>query len=153
MVMFRLVYYILTCHCAKMRQVQHVGEVHTALLLCELVPVGNGWMENSRGFILPPVWDPRSLMTGATSRANGRHTADLRGFQPFNLFELDVCSDDGTWHHGISWHCLDRPHWPVAQASRKAWKALPKLTLHSPIRKNQVLCAEFRRVDHRNTIN
>ena len=51
----------------------------------ELVPVGNGWMENSRGFILPPVWDPRSLMTGATFRANGRHTADLCTADSCNL--------------------------------------------------------------------
>ena len=96
MVMFRLVYYILTCHCAKMRQVQHVGEVHTALLLCELVPVGNGWMENSRGFILPPVWDPRSLMTGATFRANGRHTA--------NLCTADSCNLSAIIY--LNWMCV-----------------------------------------------
>ena len=47
-------------------------QVHTALLLCELVQAGNSWIEHSRGFILPPVWDPRSLMTGIRSHV-GMH--------------------------------------------------------------------------------
>ncbi|CAL1136847.1 unnamed protein product [Cladocopium goreaui] len=55
---------------------EHFTRVHTALLLCELVPVGNGWMENSRGFILPPVWDPRSLMTGKPQGMKSSAEAD-----------------------------------------------------------------------------
>ncbi|CAE7424040.1 mut-7 [Symbiodinium sp. CCMP2592] len=44
---------------------EHFRSVDTALLLCELLPVDGGlWVENSRGFILPSVWDPKTLMTG-----------------------------------------------------------------------------------------
>ncbi|CAJ1395610.1 unnamed protein product [Effrenium voratum] len=44
---------------------EHFGKVQSALLLCELMPSTDGlWVEHSRGFVLPPVWDPTSLMTG-----------------------------------------------------------------------------------------
>lgn len=53
-------------------------QVHTALLLCELVQAGNGWIEHSRGFILPPVWDPRSLMTGIWSHVGVWSDASIK---------------------------------------------------------------------------
>ena len=45
---------------------EHFRSVNTALLLCELLPLEGEdlWVENSRGFVLPPVWDPKTLMTG-----------------------------------------------------------------------------------------
>eukprot|EP00435_Cladocopium_sp_Y103_P073710 s223_g44.t2 len=56
---------------------EHFTRVHTALLLCELVPVGNGnWVENSRGFILPPVWDPRRVHVAVPQRLEEELTVD-----------------------------------------------------------------------------
>ena len=60
---------------------EHFRTVETALLLCELLPAEGGlWLENSRGFILPPVWDPKTLMTGGPqgmkSSAEGQHVYD-----------------------------------------------------------------------------
>ena len=67
-----------------------------------------------------------------------RRTVDLRGFQCLSIGCVSL------WcFYFVSWHCLDLPHQPVLQANRRAWKAVQKLTLHSPIHKNQVLCAEF----------
>ncbi|CAE7032995.1 mut-7 [Symbiodinium natans] len=57
---------------------EHFQSVDTALLLCELV-LAEGekdvWVERSRGFILPPVWDPKALMTGGPQGM--KNSADL----------------------------------------------------------------------------
>eukprot|EP00434_Breviolum_minutum_P018130 symbB.v1.2.015993.t1/scaffold1193.1/size133507/12 len=60
---------------------EHFARVHTALLLCELVQAGNGWIEHSRGFILPPVWDPRSLMTGRPQGMKSSGEAEQADYQ------------------------------------------------------------------------
>ncbi|CAE8640970.1 unnamed protein product [Polarella glacialis] len=74
---------------------EHFEKFENALLLCELVPVtlptseGDDtkevvvWRERSRGFFLPPTWDPQALLTegptGRKSSSDGRVASKLEG--------------------------------------------------------------------------
>jgi len=57
----------------------HFKNYENALLICEMLPVPGDptrWYEHSRGFILPPAWDPKELLTegptGMRTSSDGR---------------------------------------------------------------------------------
>ena len=103
-------------------------QVHTALLLCELVQAGNVWIEHSRGFILPPVWDPRSLMTGIWWHVGVWSDASIKILR----FSEEVEECWVMLHYVPKTVCL----YLALQVDPKAWKARGKqnkLTLRNPV--------------------